>query len=452
MIHHRFYINVIFRVVLLTVTSLILAYTVIRRNDLFISLNVILLIIIQVILLFHSINRVNRDLSHFFSAVSSDETTVSYTKATPGSSFDKLYELFDEINRRIQQLKLENSRRSFYLQHLVDNAGIGILSVTSDNKIDIINPAARQLLNISASSGTTYPDDIDKSVMVQLKEIKPGEQRLLKTATGHEILPLAIRASDFTFRGDTIRLFTFQSIKNELEENEQVSWQKLIRTLTHEIMNSVGPISSTIKTIRSFYEKKAEESSGPSLEFPTETLTDTIHGLDIIDERAQGMLDFVSKFRSLTILPVLNLANVEVRDLLRGIERLFSSEILSLNIQMSIVVDPESLSITADKQLIEQVLINLVTNSIQSLSEKTQKKIKLTAFKDYAGKVFIQITDNGNGISEDIRERIFIPFFSTKEKGSGIGLSLSRQIMMLHNGKISFTSVPGVETVFTLVF
>ncbi len=452
MIHHRFYINVIFRVILLTATSLVLAYAFIQKNDLYITVNVLLLLIIQVFLLLFYINRINRDLTNFFSAVSSDETTVSYTKAAPGSSFVKLYELFDEVNQRIQQLKLESSRRSFYLQHLVDNAGIGILSITSEDMIDIINPAARQLLNLSSKNGTQYFSDIGKSIVAQLKEIKPGEQRLLKTATGHDTLPLAIRASDFTFRGDTIRLFTFQSIKNELEENEQASWQKLIRTLTHEIMNSVGPISSTIKTIRSFYEKKAGELYGESPEFPKETLTDTLHGLDIIDERAQGMLDFVSKFRSLTILPTLNLTKLEVKELLSGIECLFSSEILNLRIQMSVVVNPESLSITADKQLIEQVLINLVTNAIQALPEIFPRKIKMAAFSDYAGKVFIQIADNGTGISEEIRDRIFIPFFSTKEKGSGIGLSLSRQIMMLHNGKIAFHSVPGVETVFTLVF
>lgn len=452
MIHHRFYINLIFRVILLTATSLILAHAFIQKNDLYISVNVLLLLIIQVFLLLYYINRINRDLTYFFSAVSSDDTTVSYKKIAPGRSFEKLYELFDEVNLRIQQLKLENSRQLFYLQHLVDNADIGILSITSGNRIDIINPAARQLLNLSSSNAAKNFSDIGKSVVAQLKEIKSGEQRLLKTTTGHEALPLAIRASDFTFRGETIRLFTFQSIKNELEENELASWQKLIRTLTHEIMNSVGPISSTIKTIRSFYEKKAGELSGESLKFPKETLTDTLHGLDIIDERAQGMLDFVNKFRSLTILPTLNLTKVEIKELLSGIERLFSSEIQNLSIQMSVTVDPELLSITADKQLIEQVLINLVTNSIQALSEIFPRKIKMAAFSDLAGKVFIQITDNGTGISEEIRDRIFIPFFSTKEKGSGIGLSLSRQIMMLHNGKIAFHSVPGVETVFTLVF
>jgi two-component system, NtrC family, nitrogen regulation sensor histidine kinase NtrY len=452
MIHHRFYINVIIRVILIAITSLILSYVVLRRNDLYIALNVLLLLIVQAFLLFYYINRVNRDLTHFFNAVSSDDTTVVYKKTAPGRSFEKLYALFDEISMRIQHLKLENSRRSFYLQHLVDNAGIGILSYTQEEKIDILNPAAKQLLNLSSSKEIQSLNDINKSFVDQIKKLKSGEQRLMKTARGYEPLPLSIRASDFTFRSETIRLLTFQSIKNELEENELVSWQKLIRTLTHEIMNSIGPISSTIKTIRSFHEKEEVESSDEFVKFPKETLTDTLRGLDIIDERAQGMLDFVNKFRSLTMLPTVNFTQVEVMELLKGIGRLFNSEILGLHIDMSVAVDPESLCITADKQLLEQVLINLVTNSIHALAENHERKIRLAAFADYTGKVLIQVADNGKGIGEEIRDRIFIPFFTTKEKGSGIGLSLSRQIMQLHNGKITFVSVPGIETVFTLVF
>jgi len=452
MIHYRFYINLVIRVILLTLTSLMLAYAVFQRDDLYIAVNVLLLLIIQVFLLFNYVNRVNRDLTHFFSAVSNDDSTVVYKKTASGRSFEKLYELFDQINQRIQHLKMENSRRTFYLQHLVNNAGIGILSYTSMGKIDILNPAAKQLLNLSFFKKIQHLDDIDKVLVAQLKEIKSGEQRLLKTKAKDEPLPLSIRASEFPILGETIRLLTFQSIKNELEENELVSWQKLIRTLTHEIMNSIGPISSTIKTIRSFYEKVVVESSEEPVNFPKEVLTDTLRGLDIIDERAQGMLEFVNKFRSLTILPSLNYTDVKVNDLLMGIERLFGSEIESHRIKLSVVVDPESLCIKADKQLLEQVLINLVTNSIHSVKEKSEKKIKLAAFTDYTGKVWIQVSDNGKGISEDIIDKVFVPFFTTRENGSGIGLSLSRQIMRLHSGKISFTSVPGIETVFTLVF
>jgi two-component system, NtrC family, nitrogen regulation sensor histidine kinase NtrY len=451
MIHHRFYVNVFIRVTFITLTSLVLAYIVFHRGDLYIAVNILLLLIIQVILLLHHINRVNRDLTVFFGAVSSDDTTVAYKKSAKGRSFENLYEQFDQISQRIQLLRLENSRRSYYLQHLVDNAGIGILSYSVGGKIDILNPAAKHLLKLSPSRKILMLDDMDPALTTQLSAIKSGEQCLLKAGSKLEPVPLSIRASEFVIQGDTIRLLTFQSIKNELEENEQESWQKLIRTLTHEIMNSVGPISSSIRTIRSFYEKEPVESGGP-VSFTRETLKDTLRGLDIIDERAQGMLEFVNKFRSLTIIPVPDRSVLKILELFAGIQRLFSSEIMRHHIKLTAVVNPESLCIKADKQLIEQVLINLVTNSIHSLEDREEKKIELAAFSHNMGRTWIQVIDNGKGISEEISDKIFVPFFTTKEGGSGIGLSLSRQIMMLHNGKITFTSVPGVETVFTLVF
>jgi two-component system nitrogen regulation sensor histidine kinase NtrY len=177
-----------------------------------------------------------------------------------------------------------------------------------------------------------------------------------------------------------------------------------------------------------------------------------VRGLDIIDERAQGMMEFVDKFRSLTTIPTLHPAEVKVNDLLQGIKLLFAAETSNRNIELSVRVDPESLVVTADKQLIEQVIINLVMNSIQALDGQKNKRIMMAAFLNYAGRVMVQVSDNGSGISEEIRDKIFVPFFTTREKGSGIGLSLSRQIMRMHRGLISYKSTPGKETVFSLVF
>jgi signal transduction histidine kinase len=257
---------------------------------------------------------------------------------------------------------------------------------------------------------------------------------------------------EFIIQGETIRLLTFQNIKHELEENELVSWQKLIRTLTHEIMNSVGPISSSIRTIKSFFQENPAESGDQNIRLTDEKIADTVRGLDIIDERAQGMMEFVDKFRSLTNMPALQLVEMKVIDLLQGIKLLFAAETNKRLIKLSVRVDPESLAVTADKQLIEQVLINLVMNSIQALEDQKIKQIVMAAFMDYAGRVLIQVSDNGSGISEEIRDKIFVPFFTTREKGSGIGLSLSRQIMRMHRGRISYKSTPGKETVFSLVF
>ncbi|MBN1927898.1 MAG: hypothetical protein JW798_18845 [Prolixibacteraceae bacterium] len=451
MIQNRFYIIIIIRVILITLNSLLIAYATIKKIDLYIAANLVLLLVIQVVLLVNYLNRINRDLASFFGAVSGDDSSLVYRKKASGRSFEKLYKLFDQINQKIQNLKIENTERSFYLQHLVENAGIGIITYNAEGKIDILNPAARNLLNLVPHKKVLSIHDLEQNLLEQIKHLKIGEPYLFKSEKKQDELQLSMRASEFKLRDKTIRLITIQNIKKELEDNELLSWQKLIRTLTHEIMNSVSPISSTIETIRSFYNK--EMLMDPSMNSNSEEIIkDTIRGLDIIDERAQGMLEFVNKFRSLTILPIVNLSKISVKDLLQGIKHLFESEIGKHNIQLSVIVDPESLIVKADKQLLEQVLINLVTNSIHSLNGISVKKLALTGFADYSGKVCIQVKDNGIGISEDIRDKVFVPFFTTRENGSGVGLSLSRQIMQLHSGKISFVSTSGVETIFTLKF
>jgi nitrogen fixation/metabolism regulation signal transduction histidine kinase len=453
MIQNRFYIIIIIRVILITLNSLLIAFATVKKIDLYIAANLVLLLVIQVVLLVNYLNRINRDLASFFGAISGGDSSLVYRKTSSSSSFEKLYKLFDQVNQKIQNLKIENTERSFYLQHLVENAGIGIITYNAEGKIDILNPAARNLLNLVPQKKILSFNDFEPKLLEQIKHLKVGESHLFKSEKKQDELQLSMRASEFKLRNKTIRLITIQNIKKELEDNELLSWQKLIRTLTHEIMNSVSPISSTIETIRSFYNK--EMLMDPSMNSylnSEEVIKDTIRGLDIIDERAQGMLEFVNKFRSLTILPIVNLSKISVKDLLQGIKQLFESEIGKHNIQSSVIVDPESLMVKADKQLLEQVLINLVTNSIHFLNGISEKKLALTAFADYSGKVCIQVKDNGIGISEDIRDKVFVPFFTTRENGSGVGLSLSRQIMQLHSAKISFVSTPGVETIFTLVF
>jgi len=425
---------------------------VIKKADWYIAVNAILLLVIQVVLLLRYVNRINRDLTYFFGAISSDDSSILYKKVASSRSFEMLYGLFDEVNHKIQHLKLENTQRAFYLQHLVENAGIGIMSFKSGGEIDILNPSARMLLNIATSKNIRHLDDLDQVMVSQFRQLLPNRQHLVQIRLNDELSPLSVRVSEFILRGETIRLLTFQNIKHELEENELVSWQKLIRTLTHEIMNSVGPISSSIKTIKSFYSKDPAASAQQNIRLTDETISDTVRGLDIIDERAQGMMEFVDKFRSLTIIPTLHLATIKASDLLQGIRLLFTAETRNHHIDLTVRVDPESLIITADKQLIEQVLINLVMNSIQALEDRKNKEIMMAAYINYEERVCIQVTDNGSGISEEVRDKIFIPFFTTRERGSGIGLSLSRQIMRMHRGTISYKSTPGKETVFSLIF
>jgi two-component system nitrogen regulation sensor histidine kinase NtrY len=321
-----------------------------------------------------------------------------------------------------------------------------------DGNIELINTAAKRLFNISYLRNISQLKKINPELPVKLKEITTGAQLLLNLKINNELLKISVKATLFRIEKKEIKLLSFQNIKTELEENELDSYQKLIRILTHEIMNSTGPILSSISTIKEFLTEKKTGITKNLKQISQELLDDSVKGLNIVEERSSGLVDFVEKFRSLTLLPKPAFRNIMISDLLKDIELLMKAECKRQNIRLTVDVLPENLSVTADKKLIEQVIINLITNSIQALTNQPDKEIIIKAFRNKDDKLTMQLIDNGPGIPDSELENIFVPFYTTKEKGSGIGLSLSRQIMRLHNGLISLKSEPGIKTVATLEF
>jgi two-component system nitrogen regulation sensor histidine kinase NtrY len=321
-----------------------------------------------------------------------------------------------------------------------------------DGNIELINTAAKRLFNISYLRNISQLKKINPELPVKLKEITAGAQLLLNLKINNELLKISVKATLFRIEKKEIKLLSFQNIKTELEENELDSYQKLIRILTHEIMNSTGPILSSISTIKEFLTEKKTGITKNLKQISQELLDDSVKGLNIVEERSSGLVDFVEKFRSLTLLPKPAFRNIMISDLLKDIELLMKAECKRQNIRLTVDVLPENLSVTADKKLIEQVIINLITNSIQALTNQPDKEIIIKAFRNKDDKLTMQLIDNGPGIPDSELENIFVPFYTTKEKGSGIGLSLSRQIMRLHNGLISLKSEPGIKTVATLEF
>jgi signal transduction histidine kinase len=282
-----------------------------------------------------------------------------------------------------------------------------------------------------------------------LQAIKPGQQRLMKTNIAGSIIQLSVKASEFKILDRWIKLVSFQDIKGELDQKELESWQKLIRVLAHEIMNSITPINTLTETMikqNRQYEENIGQSQGDSEHF--ENMAD---GLQLIRERGSGLIEFVQKYRHLSKLPTPNLSEIELKGLLSGIAGLFKKEMEEKGLTLSVKVSPDNLTLQADRKLIEQVLINLVKNAMEALSETEDAQVQILADKQLES-VRIRVVDNGPGIPENIIDQIFIPFFTTKEDGSGIGLSLSRQIMRLHQGTIDIKSIPSQETSIILNF
>jgi len=450
MIYRNFYFNIIVRVILLTVTCFAFTFVYFTVKDYLILINILIIIVLQVYLIIHKLNKTNRDLTNFFAAVQNDDSSIIYQRLVPDKIYQNLYRNFDDINNRIRKLKIESITRNQYLQNVVDHVGIGLLSFDDNENIDILNNAAKSLIKISAIRKLGRLEEIDKSLPGILRELKAGEQKLIKLRIEDELLQISAKATVFKMEEKKIKLVSLQNIKNELEEKELESWQKLIRILTHEIMNSISPISSTIKTIKEFLSSNKKAKSINDIE--QEIIDDSVKGLNIIEERSDGLVDFVEKFRSLTLLPKPIFKQFSIKELFENIKLLMAKKLQENNILLEIEVIPESLLLTADKKLVEQILINLINNSIQAFDNVEDRKIILKALYVANKNALIQVIDNGIGISDENMERIFVPFFTTKYKGSGIGLSLSREIMRLHNGKIRVRSTPEKETVFTLEF
>jgi two-component system, NtrC family, nitrogen regulation sensor histidine kinase NtrY len=297
---------------------------------------------------------------------------------------------------------------------------------------------------------------IDPKLVELLEKIGSGEQEQINVKINQNLLSLSVHSQTIRLQNREVKIVTLQDIKSELEIHEMDSWQKLIRILNHEIMNSVAPITSLSSTLSGFY-KSGEDHKSPELITP-KIISDTIRGLDIIEDHGKGLIRFVESYRSLTQLPKPEFIRVNVMEFFERITILVNSYFDSDNgknivvPKIATIVKPDDLTVMADDKLLAQVLINVVKNSIEAFGgSQCDNEIFITATRNDEGRVIFKIKDNGPGMDAETIEKIFVPFFTTKESGSGIGLSLSRQIMRIHNGYITCDSVPGEGTTVSLI-
>lgn len=335
-----------------------------------------------------------------------------------------------------------------YLKNIVQHAGTGLITFDSTGEIQIINTAAKQLLDIEQASHLRDIEKVSPRLTESFRRLKTGGRDLVRTEVAGHVLELSVYAIQLNRHGEEFKLISLQNIQSELEEKEMEAWQNLVKVLTHEIMNSVTPISSLAHTVSQEIEEKQWTISGES----PDDLEDVKLALATIQKRSEGLIRFVKDFRSLTRIPKPELTNVLVIPLLEEVLTLYRKEINDHSISVILDVKNKEMSLNVDKDQIHQVLINLLQNAIQALAETPDGEIRISASVDDDNRPFISIRDNGPGIEEAALERIFIPFFTTKKRGSGIGLSLSRQIMRQHRGSLLVKSVLTKGTEFIMRF
>jgi len=449
MLLKKFYINIWIRVVGIVATSLLLAACFIWMRDYLIITNVLAMLIIQVILLVRNLNRLNKDLESFFEAIKSNDSSIVFSHRKKNTPFKGLYQQLENINRNIQQIKIENQNQNQYFKALVEHVGVGLIAFNSEGKVTLFNRAASELLRKAYLFRISELETVQPGLCNLLEELQPSDQRLVSLYRQQELLQLSFKSTWIKIMDERIKLVSLQNIRNELDEKELESWQKLIRVLTHELMNSAGPMSSTIATLNEFITNSNRKPKKVN-ELTNEMVEDIATGLHILEERSIGMVEFVTKFRNLTLLPKPTFSTFSITKLLANIRVLMNEKINNRGIDVEIKVPYENMQITADRSMVEQILINLISNAIYALEGIETPRIWLIAKVDENDKPLLIVADNGKGIPEEIRDKIFIPFFSTRKDGSGIGLSLSRQMMRLHGGTLTMTSTPGEMTVFTL--
>ncbi|MEA1786522.1 ATP-binding protein [Arenibacter sp. GZD96] len=449
MVSKNFYTQLIIRVVFIVLLALGFAFAFLKAYYLGASL-LFLGLVLQTIYLIKFVNHTNRKIAYFFESIKNEDFTLRFPEEANVKSLKELNHSLNMLNGMIQQVHLKNLAQEQYYLEIIRQADIGIVTVNAKGHMLYANPKMEELLNYAPLNHIKQLAKVDNDLYTLFADLKPFERKLIKLTNERDKKQIAIKTTEITLHNETLLLVVAQDIHQELDENETDSWVRLIRVLTHEIMNSITPITSISDSILRYF--KTKEDGSPTNDFGPGQLQNTVKGLEVIKEQGINLMDFVQSYRSFLNVPKPDKTIVHVLNLLEKVKVLMGQEKGTNNtITLEVDVTPTNLELFIDEKQILQVLINVVKNAFQAMSEQEGGKIQLSAGQNLQGKKYIEVKDNGPGIAPELIDEIFVPFFTTKKKGTGIGLSLSKQIMHVHGGSIKVRSEPE-ETSFYFIF
>jgi nitrogen fixation/metabolism regulation signal transduction histidine kinase len=446
MVFKRFKYISIFYITLIIVLTGLGVYVLFNTYFWLTSIWIFIFDILLVIALLNFISKEHRKLSHFLFSIDQGDFATPFSKNFEDLDFN---EAFEQLSNVIISLRDEAEINYQYLQTVVNQINTAIVCVNDSDKIVLANSSSNKLFRKNVlrdiNSLQISNDDLPRI----LKNLKMNEKKLIKFNLNGELFNYSVQLAEFKLKKESFRLFSFQNVQSELEQNELESWQKLTRVMAHEIMNSAIPISNLSGLV---YKKLFDQDDTFLMNIDDEQKLDIKEGLHTIETRSRGLVNFVEATRNFTKMPKPELEEVSIKTLLKRILSLLKPKIVESGINVSVKIEPEELTFIIDKSLIEQAFINLVINAIDALQETENSTLKIEVSRNIENNIIIIFEDNGKGISAENLENIFIPFFTTKREGSGIGLSLVKQIMYLHKGNITVKSTLGKGSIFTLSF
>ncbi|MES2517025.1 MAG: ATP-binding protein [Bacteroidota bacterium] len=437
---NRYEISLTIRVLLLLASITAAAFCIVdQRFTLLIFLA--LLIVFQILNFVQFINKTNVELSQFIEAVQYRDFSLQFTEKNAPVSVRQLRRAFNQINFTFKQLSSEREEQYQYLQKILELVDTGILSYDQNGNVGWINEAFKRMMNVPYLRNISSLEKRDSIVYQVIINLENGNSQLVKINQKQVLLAKTTFLNDNT----ETNLIAFQNVNEAIEDTEAQAYQKLLRVMTHEIMNSVAPIASLAETM----EKTIARRKGGKSE---DEFDDIVLGISTIRKRSENLLKFADTYRQLAKVSITSFSEFYIRDLFEGVEILLENQIEQKNIEFDVVIKDFNLMIEGDMVLIEQVLINLIINAIDAVKAQENPKVTLLAFLSNQEQIVIEVRDSGIGMSPDLMDKIFVPFFTSKPNGSGIGLSLSKQIMALHKGTITVTSIEGQGTTFRLGF
>jgi two-component system, NtrC family, nitrogen regulation sensor histidine kinase NtrY len=449
----KYEINILLRLLLLLITIGASVFLLLK-SLLAYAVLVFVVIIYQVWELLRFITKSNFELDQFIESIHYRDFSRHFDVKNAPEPVKDLRKGFNEINSTFKLISREKEMQYIYLQKILELVETGIISYEVESgELIWMNDSFKKIMGIPYLKTIHSLEKRDAQLYQDILSLKPKENKITSIVTDKNAIKILLSATAFQTDDKIYKLIAFQNVNEVVDETESQAWRKLLSVMTHEIMNSIAPISSLADTLNYRLSALNSQQNDTSKQISPYLLDDLQVGIETIQKRSEGLLKFAETYRNLNKITTLNLKKVYARDLFENLYQLMNPTLEAKNIELEIILKNPDLQLDVDTNLIEQALINLLVNAIEAVKEvEHAKKIQLSAYISPNNKTILKVADNGSGMSEEVLDKIFIPFFSTRKSGSGIGLSLCKQIMMLHKGQIQVQSTEREGTAFSLQF
>jgi nitrogen fixation/metabolism regulation signal transduction histidine kinase len=444
----NYYFVIVFGTLLIVATAIGLGISLKEPVDPFICIIIVMSLLVEIFLLIFNLNSINRKIATYFNAIQNEDTSIFLPEKSKNKSVREIQQAMNKVVDIFQKIKMESEIRQQFFSAMIEHSSTGFISIDEHGDFEIINETARKLLGVDYTSNMERLQKESSQLYKTLINLKHGEVKSCRIDNAEVPTTVQVSSSYISFKNKNLTLISMQDIQKEIESRELESWQKLIRILNHEIMNSIAPITSVSKSLKNIIKPKENPVKLSSLD--ENKICDLINGLEVIESMSAGLSNFVNHYRQLSKIPEPILRDIDVKLWSEKIYTISKDCIEENNALLEVVVRPGCVVLSGDENLLNQVLINLIKNAAEAPIRDEKKKIMLEFLPSVNNRTIIKVWNNGELIQPEIIDQIFVPFFTTKEKGAGIGLFVSRQIINLHQGTISVTSTQNEGTFFCI--